>query len=63
MKQSILKTGYTEVNTIIDKDSGEILDISINRTSYLANTKEEFYLMYSSMVLILKVYKCLLLYK
>jgi len=54
MKQSILKTGYTEVNTIIDKDSGEILDISINRTSYLANTKEEFYLMYSSMVLILK---------
>jgi hypothetical protein len=54
MKQSFLKTGYTEVNTIVDQDTGLILDVSINRTTYLANTKEEFYLMYSSMVLILK---------
>ncbi len=54
MKQSFLKTGYTQVNTTVDQDTGEVLDVSINRTTYLANTKEEFYLMYSSMVLILK---------
>ena len=53
MKQSFLKNGYTEVQTVITED-GEILDVVINKTSYLANTKEEFYLMYSSMVLILK---------
>lgn len=35
-------------------ETGEIVDVAYNRTTYLANTKEEFYLMYSSMVLILK---------
>jgi len=54
MKNSFLKTGYTETNTVIDGDSGEILDVIINKTTYLANSKEEFYLMYASMVLIMK---------
>ena len=54
MKKSTLKTSYVETQTTIDKETGEILDITINKTSYLANTKEDFYLMYSSMVLILK---------
>jgi hypothetical protein len=54
MKKSFLKTSYSEVATVIDKETGEILDVTINKTSYLANTKEDFYLMYSSMVLILK---------
>lgn len=54
MKKSTLKTSYVETQTTIDKETGEILDVTINKTSYLANTKEDFYLMYSSMVLILK---------
>ena len=54
MKQSFLKTGYSQVNTLVDQDTGEVLEISINNSTYLANSKEEFYLMYSSMVLILK---------
>ena len=54
MKKSFLKTTQTQVNTVIDSETGEILDVTTNKTTYLANSKEEFFLMYSSMVLILK---------
>lgn len=54
MENSFLKTGTTTVNNYIDSETGELLDAVINKTTYLANTKEEFYLMYSSMILILK---------
>ena len=54
MRKSFLKTLTRERYTIIDKETGEVLDESVNIISYLANTKEDFYLMYSSMVLILK---------
>ena len=54
MDKSFLKTGMIHTNTIVDTDTGEILETTVNKTTYLANTKEEFYLMYSSMVLILK---------
>lgn len=54
MKESFLRTGYSSTDTIIDRETGEILDILSNKTTYLANTKEQFYLMYSSMVLIMK---------
>ena len=54
MKKSFLKSSYSEVATVIDSETGEVLDVTINKTTYLANTKEDFYLMYSSMVLILK---------
>ena len=54
MKNSFLKKGYTETRTIVDSDTGEVVDIYVNTSTYLANTKEEFYLMYSSMVLVLK---------
>lgn len=54
MKKSFLKTASTQTNTIVDSDTGEILDVTTNKTTYIANSKEEFYLMYSSMVLILK---------
>jgi len=49
MKTSFLKTGITEINTVIDAD-GVILDQNIKTHSYLANTKEEFLLMYSSII-------------
>jgi len=54
MKKSFLKTGAVNITETVDSDTGELLDVTINKTTYLANTKEEFYLMYSSMVLILK---------
>lgn len=54
MKTSFLKKGYTETKVVVDSDSGEIVDVFVNSSTYLANTKEEFYLMYSSMVLVLK---------
>ena len=54
MEKSFLKTGSVHTTNIVDLDSGEIIETIINKTKYLANSKEEFYLMYSSMVLILK---------
>lgn len=54
MENSFLKTASTNSETVVDSETGEILDVKINKIKYLANTKEEFYLMYSSMVLILK---------
>ena len=54
MEKSFLKTGSSSIETFVDSETGEILDAFINKSTYLANTKEQFYLMYSSMVLILK---------
>ena len=54
MQKSILKTSGTHIVETVDVETGELLDVTINRTTYLANTSEEFFLMYSSMVLILK---------
>ena len=54
MDKSFIKTGATHTTTLVDVATGEIMSTQINKTTYLANTKEEFYLMYSSMVLILK---------
>ena len=57
MRKSFLKNTTTERYVVIDKETGEVMDEYTNNLSYLANTKEEFYLMYSSMVLILKTSK------
>lgn len=54
MEKSYLKTGTTHVTEIVDTATGEIIDHVVNKSKYLANTVEEFYLMYSSMVIILK---------
>jgi len=54
MKKAFLKTASTTTNIIVDTETGEVVGSSINKVSYLANNKEQFYLMYSSMVLILK---------
>ena len=54
MKQAFIKTGKEHTIEHIDMETGELVDIIHNKTTYLANSKEEFYLMYSSMVLILK---------
>ena len=54
MEKSFLKTSAVYTRDVVDISTGEIVETIINNTKYLANSKEEFYLMYSSMVLILK---------
>jgi hypothetical protein len=50
MKYSILKTGVVEVVNTMDSESGELLDSEIRKHTYLANTKETFFLGYSSLI-------------
>lgn len=45
-----LKTNYTEVTTIVDSETGEILDQEIKEHQYLANSKEEFFMGYSALI-------------
>ena len=52
--KSYAKTTNTIITQTIDKETGELLSQDINNIKYLAASKEEFYLMYSSMVIILK---------
>ena len=54
MENSFLKSGKEKSTQIVNVDTGELIEEINNKSYYLANTKEEFYLMYSSMVLILK---------
>ena len=49
-QQSYLKTNLTEVNNTIDKETGEVINIEIKNHKYLANTKEEFFLIYSTLI-------------
>lgn len=54
MKNSFLKTGVTQVNNLVDPETDQLIDSVILKHKYLAKNKEEFWLMYSSMILILK---------
>jgi len=44
--ESYLKTGMTELTHIIDVSTGELIEENIKRHKYLANSKEEFMLLY-----------------
>lgn len=50
MKKSFLKTDIKEIETIIDFENGEVISTNTKQHSYLANSKEEFFLCYSSML-------------
>jgi hypothetical protein len=50
MKHSILKTGITEVINTVDADTGELMDTEIRKHTYMANTKEEFFIGYSALI-------------
>ena len=54
MEKSYLKTAAIHTIDTVSEETGEIVGTVVNKTTYLANSKEQFYLMYSSMVLILK---------
>lgn len=45
-----LRTGIREVNTVIDSQTGEVLDTEIKEHKYLANSKEEFFMGYSALI-------------
>lgn len=51
MRNSFLKQSFVEKVSVVDSETGEILNESINKTNFLANTKEQFCLMYSSLML------------
>ena len=50
MKKSILKTGSITQTIILDKETGEVLENNTKRHTYIANSKEEFFLCYSSII-------------
>lgn len=50
MKKSFLKTGILETIQTVDNETGEVLDISHKKHTYIANSKEEFFLVYSSLI-------------
>jgi predicted transcriptional regulator len=46
MKKSILKRNATHVTEIIDCETGEIIESNVKHHTYIANSKEEFLLLY-----------------
>ena len=53
MKEAHLKTRVTQLDHYVDSDTGELLDMTVKKHKYIANSKEEFMLMYASMLPIL----------
>lgn len=54
MGNTFLKTGLPRVTEIADVDTGEILERRIDFSKYLSNSREEFYMVYPSLLTVLK---------
>lgn len=52
--ENSLETKFGGINSYIDTETGEILGQEVNTFNILADTREHFWLMYSSMVLVMK---------
>jgi len=50
MKKSFLKTGVVSTENFVDAETGEVLESNVKKFTYLANTKEEFMLLYVSVL-------------
>jgi hypothetical protein len=48
-KKSYLKTSHINTNTVVSAD-GEVLSQEVNNIKYLANTQEEFFIIYASAI-------------
>jgi len=48
-KKAYLKTSHTNVQTVVDTN-GEVIDQEIQNIKYLANTQEEFFIIYASTI-------------
>lgn len=49
-KKSYLATGVVEITNFVDPDTGELLDQEIKKHTYIANSKEEFMLLYVNVI-------------
>ena len=54
MKKSYLKSSMREIRTIVDSETGEVLDTQVTSHKYLANNKEEFFLCYVTLLSVFK---------
>lgn len=54
MRNSFLKTISSHNTLIVDGNSGEILEQDIKKIKYLANSKEQFFIFYASLIGILQ---------
>lgn len=50
MQKSFLKTSSTQLTNTVAKETGELLEQEEKKMQYLANSKEEFYIIYSSLI-------------
>lgn len=46
MKKSYLKTKITQTTEVVNVDTGEVIETNVKKHSYIANSKEEFFLLY-----------------
>jgi len=46
MKQSYLKTASTQITEVVDLETGEVVESNVKHHKYIANSKEEFLLLY-----------------
>lgn len=46
MKKSFIKTAYTEVTNYVDQETGELIESNSKEHTYIANSKEEFLILY-----------------
>lgn len=53
-KRAYLKTGLTDRLTVVDSQTGEVLNEIVKKHKYLAKSKEEFFLVYVSLLGIFK---------
>lgn len=54
MRQSFLKTAMSEKSLVVDGTTGEILEQDVKKIKYLANSKEQFFIFYASLIGILQ---------
>ncbi len=50
MAKSHLRTCYEKTSMVVDSQTGELLEQDVKTIKYLAGNREEFFLMYSSLV-------------
>ena len=51
---AFFKTGLTDRLHVVDCESGEVLHESVRKYKYLAKSKEEFYIVYTSLIAVFK---------
>lgn len=52
--ENLLETKFGGINSYINTETGQIISEDVNTFQCLANSREQFWLMYSSMIVVLK---------